>query len=145
MPGSNRGCTRCWRVGSLFEAVIAKHRLQRAAGVADAGGYAATELKLQEGIGGALQIRTITIPPGFLAPRQVINVHVLGLHHFEQAGFTVRAAPAAVLATAVRSFGDGEVTDDVVDHHRARSQLGGDALAASGIAGPDAGGERELR
>src|ERR1700730_9439878 len=125
-------------VGYSLEAVVPEHRLQRAAGVAHTSAELATVFKLQKSIGGALQICTVTIPPGLLPERQPVDVDILGLDQFEQARLAVRAAPSAGTTATVGSFGNCEVADDVVDHNGSGAQLPGDGLAPACIARPDA-------
>src|ERR1017187_3606529 len=75
----------------------------------------------------------------------MIGNDIFRLHHFHQTSLAVSAAPPAVLAAAVRSFRDAEITDGIIDHHRPGSEPPRDSRATSGIARLDAGPKRKIR
>src|SRR6266850_754082 len=138
-----RRSLRAW--SSSLQSVITEKSFQCAPRVAEFRGNSGGKLESQKSIGGAFEIRAVAVPPWFFAARQPVHINVFRLHHFKQAGFAVRAAPAARAAATVRRFCNREVTDRVIHHDSARAQAPGDRFATPHIAGPDARREREWR
>src|SRR6266705_241420 len=93
------------------------------AGFSNSGGQTSAEFELQESVGGALKVRSVTVPPRLFAVWQTVDVDVFQLDHFEQAGCAVGASPTACSAAAVRSFCDSEVADRIIDHNGAGAQF----------------------
>src|SRR6266849_9661184 len=110
---------RAW--SSSLQFVIAEKRFQCAPRVAEFRGNSGGKLESQKSIGGAFEIRPVTVPPRLFAARQPVHINVFRLHHFKQASLAVRAAPATRTTAAVRRFRDGEVTDRIIHHDRARA------------------------
>src|SRR5882724_2272062 len=136
-----RRSLRAW--SSSLQFVITEKSFQCAPGVAEFRGNSGGKLESQKSIGGAFEIRPVTVPPRLFAARQPVQINVFRLHHFKQAGLTVRAAPAAGAATAVWRFRDCEVTDGIIYHDRARAQALGNRFATLCISGPDTGRQRK--
>src|SRR5258708_18409174 len=105
----------------------------------------APELEQQKGIGGALKIRAITVPPGLLAARKQVDIDIFHLNHFKQACFAMSTAPAACAASPMGSFCDSEVADRIIDHNRAGAQPGRYRQSKSLVFCPDASAKRERR
>src|SRR5258707_34944 len=74
----------------------------------------------------------------------MVDGDVFGLDHFHESGLAMGAAPAALLAAAVGSFGDTEITDGVVDHYGAGFEATGGGFSAGVVACKDAGGQCEF-
>src|SRR5579885_3339512 len=115
------------------------------AGMEEFADKAGRKCKLEEGIGGAFEIRTVAIPPGFFRARHVVGIDVLRLHHFEEAGFPMRASPATQSTATVGSFRNSEVADRVIDHYRSRAELPRDLLSTPFVRRPDARRESKMR
>src|SRR5437762_2457096 len=94
---------------SSLPSVVTEKRFQGGARISQLRADAAGKLKSQKRISGALQVRTIAVPPRFFAPRQAVNINIFHLHHFEQPGFPMRAAPTARTTAAVRRFCNAEI------------------------------------
>src|ERR1700756_1549325 len=99
----------------LLEAVITEKSFESAAGVFQLRAKAA-EFEIEKIIGGVQERIVVVIPPGLFFAGEAVYVHIFRLNHFEKTGTAMRAAPTAGVAAAVRRFGNGVVTDGVVDH-----------------------------
>src|SRR5579883_2475800 len=125
--------------------MIAEEAAESRAGIEKFAGKARRKFKLEEGIGGAFEVRTVAVPPGFFPARHAVGIDVFRLDHFEEAGFPVSASPATQSAAAVGSFRNSEVADRVIDHHCAGAELPRDLLSSPFVGGPDARRETEMR
>src|SRR5258708_20309183 len=106
---------------SSLQSVVSKKRFHGAVGVAQLCADTARKFKLQKSVRGALQIQSVAVPPGLLAPRQTVDINIFHLHHFEQPGLPMCAAPAARATAAVRRFGVSEIPAGILNHHSSSS------------------------
>ncbi len=123
--------------------MVAEKSFHGGASVGEAGGEAA-KFEMEEGEGGGFEIAAVAIPPGLFEASEEIVVDVLGVEHFAEAGEAVGASPAGEAGATVRSFGDGEAGEDIINKDGAGAKAAGDLLGGFGVGGPDAGGEGEF-
>src|SRR5207247_3928357 len=130
---------------SSLQTVVAEKSFHGAARVSQLGADAAGKFKLQKSVRGALQIRSVTVPPWLFASRQAVDINIFHLHHFEQPGFPMRATPAARATPAMRRFGNTEIADGVVHHDRARAEFRCQRHSSSFVLGPNTRCQGERR
>jgi len=76
-----------------------------------------------------------SVPPWVFPARQPVHINVFRLHHFKQASFAVRAAPAARAAATVRASEIAKKLDRVIHHDSALRAGAWRSLRHAGIAG----------
>src|SRR6266849_5433183 len=112
---------RAW--SSSLQSVVAEKGFHGMPRVTQLRADPAGKFKLEKSVRGVLQFRAVAVPPGLFAARQAVNVNIFHLHHFEQPGLAMSAAPAAHATAAVRRFRNAEIADGIVHHDRAGAEF----------------------